>query len=152
VTILNRLAVIYALLDHRSEVGVSHLTAAMALVDYYIRSCQFIFGENVISADQQKVVSVLDDNGGSLTQTEISTIVFQKHKSSQQLQELSQQMTEAGIVEVREQRDESRLTKIWVRIGEVGETLRKTGLEDFLPDSSEYEDQLSTQLLLGEIG
>jgi hypothetical protein len=61
-------------------------------------------------------------------------------------------MTEAGIVEVREQRDESRLTKIWVRIGEVGETLRKTGLEDFLPDSSEYEDQLSTQLLLGEIG
>ena len=149
---IRRLAVIYALLDHRSEVGVSHLTAAMALVDYYIRSCQFIFGENVISADQQKVVSVLDDNGGSLTQTEISTIVFQKHKSSQQLQELSQQMTEAGVVEVREQRDESRLTKIWVRIGEVGETLRKTGLEDFLPDSSEYEDQLSTQLLLGEIG
>jgi len=78
-----RLALIYAVLDLKNEIGAQHLRAALALWEYSERSAQFYFGASTRSPAADKILAALHarkDQG--LTRTEI-TKLFSNHRTDQ---------------------------------------------------------------------
>lgn len=54
-----RLAMIYAALDRTEEIDVVHLRAAIAFMNYVIRSCRYIFGDSTGNSDADALLAIL---------------------------------------------------------------------------------------------
>jgi hypothetical protein len=83
-----RLSCLYALLDNSPTVRPEHLTAALALWQFCEDSARMIFGESQGNPDKDKVLAALRQSQGGLTQTQISTDVFNRNKKSKAIREL----------------------------------------------------------------
>lgn len=58
-----RLAVLYALLDHKNIIEYPHMVAAMAVWDYAMQSARYVFNEMDDKADMRKLVAALSMAG-----------------------------------------------------------------------------------------
>ena len=77
-----RLACLYALLDHCSEVAAHHLSAALALWNYAEASARWIFGNSVGEPLADELLAVLRQSHDGLTRTEIRDH-FGRHRSTE---------------------------------------------------------------------
>ncbi|MBA2419690.1 MAG: DUF3987 domain-containing protein, partial [Thermoleophilaceae bacterium] len=76
VPLVRRLAVIYALLDHQTIVGLCHLRAALSVWDYCERSAAYAFGGVIGDRLADRLLAELRKAGPSgLTRSEIRAIV-----------------------------------------------------------------------------
>jgi hypothetical protein len=66
-----RLALIYALLDHKHEIDLVHLTAALALWDYAVRSAAWAFGSASGDPLAEQIHAALAASPVGLTRTEL---------------------------------------------------------------------------------
>lgn len=83
--IIQRLSMIYALLDRSSVIRSEHLNAAVAVWDYAEQSIVAIFGDQTGDRNADKLLAVLLDAPGGLTQTEIVEVVFGRNLTKQKI-------------------------------------------------------------------
>jgi DNA replicative helicase MCM subunit Mcm2 (Cdc46/Mcm family) len=93
-----RLSLLYALLDGSDRITYTHLRAALALWSYCRASAAYIFGSQASNKEHQRVIDALKEHG-SMTLTQISNQVFQRHKCSDDLRQLLTQMIESGTID-----------------------------------------------------
>jgi hypothetical protein len=109
-----RLALIYALLDQSAEIDLCHLKAALALWQYSVRSCRWVFGDSTGDADADTLLAALRARGEEgMTTTEINNL-FSRHKPSAVLRKLLGRLVEFGLVEAQEQQTGGRPRVVWI--------------------------------------
>jgi len=82
-----RISAIYALLDKSRLIRQEHLEAALALWDYCEQSAAWIFGTSTGDRNEDKILRALRHAENGLTQTEISSEVFNRHAPSAEIDE-----------------------------------------------------------------
>ena len=105
-----RLSMIYALLDRSDVIDVSHLGAALAIVDYVRETVEWIFGRKTGDPTADKILEFLKT--GEKTQTEISRL-FEKHKPSQEIEQAIKGLVDAGRVKSRSEKTTGRPLIFW---------------------------------------
>jgi hypothetical protein len=93
-----RLAMIYAVLDRAWEIGPPHLAAATALWQYAERSVAYIFGESMGDPDADTVLDALRSSPGGLTQTQIYSDLFQRHRGAKAIARILGRLRDAALV------------------------------------------------------
>jgi hypothetical protein len=97
-----RLSLVYALLDRSQSVEVRHLEAALALWDYSLRSCHWVFGDDAHQGDADVIRKALHDAGdGGMTQKAIGDL-FNQHKSAKEIAAAIKQLSDFGLIETGE--------------------------------------------------
>jgi len=79
-----RLSMIFALLDCADKIGSQHLTAAIALWGYSVRSVKHIFHTVVVTAAQNKILEFLKVRGAS-TSSQIREELFNRNRSKDEI-------------------------------------------------------------------
>jgi hypothetical protein len=100
-----RLALIYALLDGRSQIEERHLDAALALWGYAQESALYIFGDRSADPLEAKILEALKQ--GPLTATELSA-VFSRHVPKDRLQPLLQRMEAQQRISITKEKNGGR--------------------------------------------
>ena len=72
-----RLSLLFAIMDLSRRIELKHIKAARAVWDYSFKSAQWVFGESPYSANGKRLLESLLN--GTLTMTQISHDVFNKH-------------------------------------------------------------------------
>jgi len=75
-----RIASIYAILDGSALIKLPHLEAALAIIDYYVETCRFIFGQKTGDNTADAIMEHLGNTPAGLTKTNIIHDVFNKNK------------------------------------------------------------------------
>ncbi len=70
-----RLALLYAVLDGASSIGLPHLRAALALWDYCRRSAEYVFGDRLGDPIADEIMTALRRVPRGLTRTQIREVV-----------------------------------------------------------------------------
>jgi hypothetical protein len=108
-----RLALIYALLDRSTWIQRPHLEAATAFWRYSERSAAFVFGEQFVDKEAEKLLAALRAAANGLTSTEISTQVFKKHKRKEEIAEKLSMLAKDGQIRREENKDGRHTTTRW---------------------------------------
>lgn len=96
-----RLAVVYAVLDSCSQIGVEHVQAASAVWEYCEASVRHLFGTQTGDPLADRLLHAIVDAGGKgLSLTEQSA-VFGRNQSRQSLDEIRELLTELALIETR---------------------------------------------------
>jgi hypothetical protein len=77
-----RLAMIYAALDRSREIADTQVLAALAVWQFCDRSAAFLFGGSLGDRDADAILDALRSKPEGMTRTEIRRVVFQDHKTS----------------------------------------------------------------------
>jgi 5S rRNA maturation endonuclease (ribonuclease M5) len=94
-----RLAMLYALLDAKSEIGLEHLQAALALWSYCQRSVEWLFGEGSgeeSDSTADRVLEMLRAHPEGVSKTEISEI-FKRRITVHELNGALEQLEQRGV-------------------------------------------------------
>jgi hypothetical protein len=91
-----RLALIYALLDGRDQIGVEHLNAALAVWSYCEASAVYIFGGIATGKTEDVIAAALRQAGDTgMTRTEIRDL-FGRHRKGHEIEAALAALAEAG--------------------------------------------------------
>lgn len=109
-----RLALIYALLDLKTEIGREHLKAALALWEYVEGSARHIFGDALGDPVADTILRALRQRGNTgMTRTEIRDL-FGRHRSAGQIDRALALLVAQGKAGKREGPDTGgRSAEIW---------------------------------------
>ncbi len=110
-----RLSCIYALLDGTEIVSIQHLRAALAVWMFCEASCRYIFGESMGDPVADSIFSVLKEQAGGMTRTEIRDL-FGRNKSKAQIDVALTSLTERGKVGKRMEPTAGRPVEVWFAI------------------------------------
>jgi hypothetical protein len=105
-----RLSMIYALLDRSDTLDIHHLKAALAITDYIRETVEWIFGRKTGDPTADKILECL--KGGEKTQTEIYHL-FEKHKSSEEIERAMKALVDSGRVSSRAEKTTGRPRIFW---------------------------------------
>lgn len=90
-----RIAELYALLDEKETIDLTHLQAALAYWQYCSDSVKFLFGNSNIDPDVEKILQALAS--GKKTTTELHGL-FSGHKNGDSLRNILQQLQMNGKI------------------------------------------------------
>jgi hypothetical protein len=108
-----RLALVYALLDGRSEIDVAHLRAALAVWSYCEQSAARIFDGCSGDPVEGQILRALRDAGSAgLRRTQISNL-FGRHRAASQIESALEALAESGKAEQRKREGSGRPAEIW---------------------------------------
>ncbi len=93
-----RLSLLYALLDCSDTIRAEHVNAALAVWSYCEASARFVFGDTLGDAAADAIVEALHQMPTGLTRTDISRTVFQRHKSTGEINRALRVLIEGGLV------------------------------------------------------
>lgn len=109
-----RLSMIYALLDGDDTIREVHVRAAVAVVDYSLRSCAILFGGKTGNHLADRILRALPPGGGSdLTQTEIYSGVFGRNVLASEIAEALALLEDAGLIYSTEEETGGKRVKRW---------------------------------------
>jgi rubrerythrin len=107
------LACIYALLDCSLNIKKAHLEAALALWQYCEDSARYIFGGATGDKVADDIITALEGAGGEgMDRTQISNL-FQRHKSSGQINTALKSLLESGRITRLEEKTPGRTREIF---------------------------------------
>lgn len=107
---VTRLACIYALLEHSTEIKPEHLRAALAVWEYAEASVKFIFGNSLGGPLVSELRDALSQR--PMTKTEINDY-FKGHKSSRQINEALQTLQKTGKAKNQDIKTRGRKKEVW---------------------------------------
>jgi hypothetical protein len=111
-----RLAVIYALLDQCTTVGVPHLSAALALWRYCEASAAWIFGDALGDPVADELLAALRERPDGMARAEISNH-FSRHKSSERITVALDTLRDYGLASHERQRTGGAPREVWFATG-----------------------------------
>lgn len=80
-----RLASLYALLDGKDKIGLDHLKASLAIIEYCDISCRYIFKELLGDRVADDIYALLSNSPNGVTRTEIRNY-FNRNRSSSEIE------------------------------------------------------------------
>lgn len=92
---VNRLSMVYALLDRSATIHVEHLRAALALWDYSHRSIRFLFGRHSGDSVADKLRAALEETPEGLTRTQLHQRCG-RHIQASRLDQALQALAQSG--------------------------------------------------------
>jgi hypothetical protein len=108
-----RLAMLYALLDEKAQIGAPHLKAALGLWEYAEASARYVFGSSLGDPITDEILRAVRSAGQEgLTRTQISGL-FQRHCSAGRIGAALDLLARRELVKSRIQETEGRSTEIW---------------------------------------
>ena len=108
-----RLALLYALLDGASSIGVPHLRAALAVWEYCEASAQYIFGATMGDPVADDILAALDDAGSDgLNRTAIHK-ALSRNRSASQIDRALDLLKGAGRVSSETIQTGGRPSEVW---------------------------------------
>jgi hypothetical protein len=106
-----RLAMLYTVLDNSALITEQHLQAAIAFWRFCERSAMWIFGEKTGNKEADQIYWALQrEPKGSLTRTEISEDVFNRHASKQKLDQAFSALVDADLVTMAHEKVKGKKT------------------------------------------
>ena len=111
-----RLALLYALLDSKGEIGTDHLSAAMAVWAYCDHSANLIFGDSLGDPVADDIFVGLQRNSAGMTRTDISNL-FGRHRTSEQISVALSMLLQLGRAKVETKQTAGRPVETWLAIG-----------------------------------
>jgi hypothetical protein len=116
-----RLAMIYALLDGRTQIDIPHLRAALAVWGYCESSAQYIFGHMLgdpLADGLLQAIRRAGENG--MTRTEIRDL-FGRHQSAERIDAALVLLAGRGLVRSERRGSGGRPAEVWIGTGEAGD-------------------------------
>lgn len=110
-----RLALIYALLDNKPRISVTHLKAALAVWDYAARSALYIFGDNLGDPMADEIRRALSEHPDGLTRSELRDL-FSRNRTRAEIGRALNLLAGAGLARSHTQREQGRPTERWSAI------------------------------------
>jgi len=108
-----RLACIYALLDCSAKIQEAHLRAALAVWDYCAASCRYIFGDTLGDPDADDLLKALRESSKGMTRTQISNVVFKRHKNAAQIGRVLDLLETRGLIQSVKKETDGRTAEVW---------------------------------------
>jgi Protein of unknown function (DUF3987) len=109
-----RLALIYALLDCSSVIGLEHLEAALGFWAYSAASARWVFGDSIGDPTADEIWALARERHDGITRTEVSNL-FSRNKKAREIDRALQALIDAGRLEratIRDPRHDRALT-VW---------------------------------------
>jgi hypothetical protein len=91
-----RLGLIYALLDRSRTVGIAHLEAAVALLDYCTGSARYIFGDRIGDPVADRILEALRA-GEELSRTGMYSALFDRHVPQARIEAALALLADGGL-------------------------------------------------------
>lgn len=108
-----RLALIYALMDCRTQIDEQHLTAALAVWEYAEASARHIFGATLGDTIADEILAALRLNpDDALTRTGISDL-FRRHKTAAEIDRALKLLEKHDLVRVTLEKTSGRSVEMW---------------------------------------
>jgi len=107
-----RLALIYALLDHSHEIGITHLKGALALWDYAARSGAFVFGDSTGDRVADEIWRTISTREEGITRSEIRDL-FDRNKTKSEIDAALTSLVAAGRIERGVITGRGRPAEVW---------------------------------------
>ncbi len=107
-----RLALIYALLDEKNQIGIKHLRAALAIWDYADESARYVFGDATGDPIKDTIVTALRGDSDGLTRTNISRL-FNRHVTADRIGIALDSLRKAGLAFAEKSETEGRPVEVW---------------------------------------
>jgi hypothetical protein len=109
-----RLAMMFALLDLRREIGVEHLEAALAVWRYCEASARYIFGDAIGNAMADEILRALRQVGhDGMTRTEISNL-FGRNRSADRIGAALALLLQHGKARRIQRGTQGRPIEVWI--------------------------------------
>ena len=108
-----RLACLYALLDLKTEIGIEHLQAALALWRYCEDSARYIFGDAPGDPVANRILTALKMASKGLTRAEISELFSRDLKSNRIAEALTTLADQGQAYSTRESHSAGRPAERW---------------------------------------
>ncbi|MGH9065131.1 MAG: DUF3987 domain-containing protein [Acidimicrobiales bacterium] len=106
-----RLALLYAILDHRGTIGASHLNAALAHWDYAARSAAFVF-DTLGDPVADEIGRAISKEPEGLTRSQIRDL-FARNRSRAQIEAALDLLVRTGRITRRANSGRGRPTEVW---------------------------------------
>jgi hypothetical protein len=116
--LLQRLSLVYALIDKSNVIELRHFLAAMAVWEYAKASARLIFEGASEDPNQTKVLQLLET--GPLTQSQLN-IAFGGHLKSCQLTRLLEDLQASGVIQAVKAKTSGRPVTTWSLVPEGAE-------------------------------
>ena len=110
---VRKIACINAIGNLRTQITVEDLELSLAIRDYMNESRRYLFGSKSGNPNDQKVINFLMLNNGTATRTEIFSNLFQKNKSSNEINDIGSRLLESDQITIEKQATNGRSTEIW---------------------------------------
>jgi hypothetical protein len=111
-----RLAMLYALLDQKTQIDIPHLMAALALWEYAEASARHVFGPSLGDPVADEILRAVRDAGqDGMTRTQIRDL-FKRHGSAERIGSALALLERRRLVRRRSQETGGRPTEIWERV------------------------------------
>jgi Protein of unknown function (DUF3987) len=107
-----RLALVYALLDQSTSIGVPHMRAALALWEFCERSVAYIFGSSTGDRVADEILGLLRASPGGLTRTDISAN-FGRHMAAGRLAVALEALKANGLISMTRETTTGRPAERW---------------------------------------
>jgi hypothetical protein len=115
--IVMRVATIYAVLDGRTQIGVEHLRAALAVWRYCEQSARYVFGHAVGDPVADELLDALRSRPEGMTRTEIRDL-FGRHRSGPTIGAALAVLANAGRAEMTTEQTAGRPVERWRAISD----------------------------------
>jgi Protein of unknown function (DUF3987) len=110
--IVMRTATIYAVLDGRTQIGVEHLRAALAVWRYCEDSARYIFGDAVGDPVADELLAALRSRPEGMTRTEIRDL-FGRHRSGPRIESALALLASVGAAAMGTEQTAGRPVERW---------------------------------------
>ena len=111
-----RLAMIYALFDHKDTIDIDHLEAAIALWAYCDESATVIFGDSIGDPVADDILAALRNNVAGMTRTDISNL-FGRNRDADQIGRGLAALLRLGLTKFETTQTSGRPAERWFAIG-----------------------------------
>lgn len=108
---VTRLAMLYALLDHSTQINAPHLNAALAVWDYAEASARYVFGSALGDPIADEILRALHARG-ELSRTDISGL-FKRHKDAFAIGRVLDLLRREGLARCRLDQTRGRPVELW---------------------------------------
>ena len=98
-----KIAMLYAALDGQTAIGLPHLKAALSLADYGDRSARLVFSGRALGHEAERLLAFARSRPNGITRTDAINL-FKRNRSADLLSNDINELTNAGLIVVREGR------------------------------------------------
>jgi len=107
-----RLALLYALLDQATAIGVAQLEAALALWEYAERSARWVFGDSLGDPLADDIYRALQQQPGGLTRSQVGDL-FSRNRRSKDIGQALERLAATGRVHAERHQQQGRPAELW---------------------------------------